>query len=186
MLSFSSMADFFSYDNYTMLAAIAFLAMVVLFITLLRLCASHLLSAEEQSFPSPRVSHHHRHHHHFNLVAYDISTLAAAAPPTRGLDDKVIASIPLFVYGSDVDKEGLECAVCLSVFEDGEVGRRLPSCCHVFHVECIDMWLRSHSTCPVCRAPVVVKDNCGGGHGGGRPPTNDLRIIISNFERAGH
>lgn len=36
------------------------------------------------------------------------------------------------------------------------MGRKLPNCGHVFHAECIDMWLHSHSTCPVCRDPVVL------------------------------
>ncbi|GKV12001.1 hypothetical protein SLEP1_g23207 [Rubroshorea leprosula] len=47
-----------------------------------------------------------------------------------------------------------ECAVCLSVFEEGEELRQLPSCKHSFHAPCIDMWLYSHFNCPVCRAPV--------------------------------
>ncbi|XP_030445774.2 RING-H2 finger protein ATL52-like [Syzygium oleosum] len=46
-----------------------------------------------------------------------------------------------------------ECAVCLSVFEEGEEVRQLPRCKHSFHVSCIDMWLYSHSDCPLCRLP---------------------------------
>lgn len=49
-----------------------------------------------------------------------------------------------------------ECAVCLSIFEEGEEVRKLPKCNHSFHVACIDMWLYSHSDCPLCRAPVEV------------------------------
>ncbi|KAF9615020.1 hypothetical protein IFM89_021591 [Coptis chinensis] len=45
-----------------------------------------------------------------------------------------------------------ECSVCLSVFEDGEDIRELPRCKHSFHAPCIDMWLYSHSDCPLCRA----------------------------------
>lgn len=53
-----------------------------------------------------------------------------------------------------------ECAVCLSVFEDGEEVRKLPSCKHSFHAPCIDMWLYSHSDCPLCRATVPVVSWC--------------------------
>lgn len=48
----------------------------------------------------------------------------------------------------------MDCAVCLSEFEEGETGRVLPKCNHSFHIDCIDMWFQSHSTCPLCRAPV--------------------------------
>ncbi|PKU67874.1 E3 ubiquitin-protein ligase [Dendrobium catenatum] len=43
------------------------------------------------------------------------------------------------------------CAVCLSKFNDGEDIKLLPECKHCFHVQCIDMWLQSHSSCPLCR-----------------------------------
>ncbi|GMY36384.1 ring-h2 finger protein atl52 [Fagus crenata] len=50
-----------------------------------------------------------------------------------------------------------ECAVCLSVFEEGEEVRNLPRCKHTFHAMCIDMWLYSHSDCPLCRTPVGAR-----------------------------
>lgn len=52
---------------------------------------------------------------------------------------------------------GTECPVCLSAFADGEVVRQLGPCKHSFHASCIDMWLKSHSNCPICRASVPVK-----------------------------
>uniref|UniRef100_J3LHA2 RING-type E3 ubiquitin transferase n=1 Tax=Oryza brachyantha TaxID=4533 RepID=J3LHA2_ORYBR len=45
----------------------------------------------------------------------------------------------------------LECAVCLSEFDDDEMLRFLPKCSHAFHPDCIGQWLASHVTCPVCR-----------------------------------
>lgn len=41
------------------------------------------------------------------------------------------------------------------------MGRKLPKCEHVFHMECIDMWLHSHATCPVCRAAVLGSTDHG-------------------------
>lgn len=79
------------------------------------------------------------------------------ASANRGLEPAVINSLPIFVYNSKTKEdrpEGLECAVCLSEFEENEKGRLLPKCNHSFHIECIDMWFHSHSTCPICRAPV--------------------------------
>ncbi|CAL5188383.1 unnamed protein product [Lathyrus oleraceus] len=50
------------------------------------------------------------------------------------------------------DEERDTCAVCLGDFEEGEELRTMPECLHSFHVQCIDMWLHSHSSCPICRA----------------------------------
>ncbi|KAE8658955.1 putative Flavonol synthase/flavanone 3-hydroxylase [Hibiscus syriacus] len=77
----------------------------------------------------------------------------------RGLDPSVIESFPTFLYstvkGFKIGKDTLECAVCLNEFEDDETLRMIPTCSHVFHPGCIDAWLSSHSTCPVCRSNLV-------------------------------
>ncbi|PIA39074.1 hypothetical protein AQUCO_02700326v1 [Aquilegia coerulea] len=70
-------------------------------------------------------------------------------------------SIPSCVYRKDETteiQEGChsECSVCLCGFVDGEEIRQLPLCKHFFHSSCIDMWLYSHSDCPICRATAVI------------------------------
>ncbi|PKU71030.1 RING-H2 finger protein ATL74-like [Dendrobium catenatum] len=48
-----------------------------------------------------------------------------------------------------------ECSVCLSAFLDGQRVRRLLDCNHCYHASCIDRWLMSHASCPICRADVL-------------------------------
>lgn len=76
-----------------------------------------------------------------------------------GIDKTVIESLPFFRFSAlKGSKEGLECAVCLSKFEDVEILRLLPKCKHAFHIDCIDYWLEKHSTCPLCRQRVSSED----------------------------
>ncbi|KAJ1278832.1 hypothetical protein BS78_04G109300 [Paspalum vaginatum] len=46
------------------------------------------------------------------------------------------------------------CSVCLEDVRGGEMARQVPACRHIFHVGCIDMWLHSHRTCPMCRCVI--------------------------------
>lgn len=76
-----------------------------------------------------------------------------------GIDRKVVESLPFFTFSSlKGSKEGLECAVCISKFEETETLRMLPRCGHAFHMACIDKWLESHSSCPLCRYKFNVDD----------------------------
>ncbi|KAL0925150.1 hypothetical protein M5K25_003460 [Dendrobium thyrsiflorum] len=97
------------------------------------------------------------------IVNHSLQRLASAA----GLAPSAIASLPTFVYRSSDDNNGSEsqCAVCLSAAEEGETMRMLPNCKHFFHVMCVDKWLHSHSTCPICRADVKRWDGEAAGDG---------------------
>ncbi|CAI9765957.1 unnamed protein product [Fraxinus pennsylvanica] len=81
---------------------------------------------------------------------------------TPSFGDPRINSMTSFKYkkhGLAQDKDQgneYECVVCLSVFEEGEEVRKLLRCKHSFHAPCIDMWLYSHSDCPLCRSPVEL------------------------------
>ncbi|XP_076297383.1 uncharacterized protein LOC143217246 [Lasioglossum baleicum] len=46
-----------------------------------------------------------------------------------------------------------KCTICLSEFEDCECVRRLP-CMHLFHIDCVDQWLRTNKRCPICRVDI--------------------------------
>ncbi|GAB4836628.1 hypothetical protein Ancab_001541 [Ancistrocladus abbreviatus] len=69
-----------------------------------------------------------------------------------GLDQAFIDALPVFLYSEIVGpKEPFDCAVCLSEFSEKDKLRLLPLCGHAFHMNCIDTWLLSNSTCPLCR-----------------------------------
>ncbi|CAN4111020.1 unnamed protein product [Withania somnifera] len=48
------------------------------------------------------------------------------------------------------------CTICLVEFENEHVVCQLPRCKHVFHMECIERWLkRCQFTCPLCRSLLI-------------------------------
>jgi hypothetical protein len=92
----------------------------------------------------------------------------ARPPPPRGLDAAVIAALPETVWSSGahqgvaVKEEDAICSVCLAEYEPGERVRTLPYCGHMFHTPCIDEWLASHQTCPLCRVNLAEARTAGG------------------------
>ncbi|XAR59691.1 hypothetical protein NMG60_11015614 [Bertholletia excelsa] len=81
----------------------------------------------------------------------------------KGLDPSAVQALPVFSYTGD-SKHPIDCAICLSEFEERETVKMIPYCHHLFHPECIDMWLLSHVSCPLCRCTqvLVVKGACSG------------------------
>lgn len=48
------------------------------------------------------------------------------------------------------------CSVCLDEYEEGDELLQL-TCGHVFHRNCIDLWLKGHRVCPCCRWGVTSR-----------------------------
>lgn len=148
-----------SASSYVLNGKIMLCSVIFLFVVVFILVCFHSYA----SWIRHRYRHRHRHRHHRAHQLFFLSSGANtidAAPPQahQALDTSVLKRIPAFVYSPKTDdpKEPLDCAVCLSEFEDNENGRVLPKCRHTFHVDCIDVWFQSHSNCPLCRTPVQL------------------------------
>lgn len=51
-------------------------------------------------------------------------------------------------YRADISLSN--CAVCIEEWKSGDTLRTLP-CFHIFHMDCIDEWIRRQGSCPICR-----------------------------------
>lgn len=113
-------------------------------------------------------------------------TSARSRRVARGLDPAVIQTFPTLEYSEvkihKIGKEDLECAVCLCEFEDTETLRLIPKCDHVFHPECIDEWLSSHTTCPVCRANLVPTESMDSDANNGADAVPDPQSLTPDVE----
>lgn len=94
------------------------------------------------------------------LPSYSSSSSATGGALSRvGLDAAAVASLPVTLYRRPPDGEGADaaqCPICLGEFEEGEEVKALPPCGHRFHPECVDAWLRSQPTCPLCRGELLA------------------------------
>lgn len=57
--------------------------------------------------------------------------------------------------GNVEEDERVTCMICLSEKEVGDTLRTLP-CMHDFHCECIDEWLKTNRTCPICKTDITT------------------------------
>lgn len=140
----SHMRAGYDVNSKIMLTAIISLSLVVIVVTILHIYARFVLRRQARRQASLRRLG-------FIATSANIRTLD---PPKSGLDPSVIASLPKFLFKQSAAADhasSVECAVCLSMLEDGEMARSLPNCKHTFHADCIDQWLESNSTCPICR-----------------------------------
>ncbi|CAI0382745.1 unnamed protein product [Linum tenue] len=82
----------------------------------------------------------------YREMAADIYDTTAAS----GLPEHCIQSLPQFTF-SRSSSQLLCCSICLQDVEEGDVMRKVPSCGHCFHLECLDKWLVRNGSCPMCR-----------------------------------
>lgn len=91
--------------------------------------------------------------------------------PGPGMEQGDINRLPLHTITesdlksstADADSQGSgartngnkSCSVCLAPYEVGDSVRTM-TCLHQFHRDCIDTWLHTHSTCPICKFAAVV------------------------------
>jgi hypothetical protein len=78
----------------------------------------------------------------------------------QGLTQQQLSMFPVFKLpqpeGSpdSVLPEDRECAICLCAYEDEQPIKRL-FCRHHYHSTCIDQWLSTKVTCPLCNSNVL-------------------------------
>ncbi|KAK7272400.1 hypothetical protein RJT34_28975 [Clitoria ternatea] len=134
--------DHSDFNRRILLMAIISLSVVIILVFSLHLYARFVLKRQARR----RAAIHQ--------LSLTVAHAQSSTEPTNtGLDRTVISTLPTFPFKQQ-HADHQECAVCLSVLEDGETARFLPNCKHTFHVPCIDAWLSSHSTCPICRTKV--------------------------------
>ncbi len=82
------------------------------------------------------------------------NTNRGAAPAS----DTDIQSLPKVQIDQALVDRISQCAVCMEDFLLHDSAKQLP-CNHLYHLPCIDQWLKLHATCPICRKNISLETN---------------------------
>lgn len=73
----------------------------------------------------------------------------------RGATTETISSLPTSTVNDpgQLPEDKRQCCICLEDFSKGDGRTSLP-CLHGFHTDCVNKWLKSNGSCPICKSSV--------------------------------
>ncbi|KAL6634159.1 hypothetical protein ACP70R_026830 [Stipagrostis hirtigluma subsp. patula] len=72
-----------------------------------------------------------------------------------GLKKEMREMLPVVIFKESFLIRETQCSVCLADYQPDERLQRIPPCGHTFHIDCIDHWLSTNTTCPLCRVSLL-------------------------------
>ncbi|KAL5778530.1 hypothetical protein ACOSQ2_009267 [Xanthoceras sorbifolium] len=73
-----------------------------------------------------------------------------------GLKKELREMLPIIIYKESFSIRDTLCSVCLGDYQAEDKLQQIPACGHAFHMDCIDHWLATHTTCPLCRLSLLA------------------------------
>ncbi|KAG2674566.1 hypothetical protein I3760_13G142900 [Carya illinoinensis] len=146
------------YKSSIVLAWFAVLTIALLFLRFLSICIRPFYDN-----PTAEFSRRRSRRSPYRTSSFPTSELRSWSYRSSGSDPAKIRALPVYQHCGINEKyyETMDCAICLGEFQEKETVKVIPFCKHVFHPHCIDTWLYSHVTCPVCRATRLFDDENG-------------------------
>ncbi|XP_074584555.1 E3 ubiquitin-protein ligase ATL4-like [Curcuma longa] len=145
-----------SSPSHSLIASLFIIAAIIAAVAVASLCIHLLLrfiSSRRSSFSSVSA---------LPLPLVDLRS--SSAPSAAESDDRanaaaLIDTLPVFTFSSalaSLPKSTPDCAVCLCPFRPDDELRLLPACRHAFHSSCVDPWIHTTPSCPLCRASISL------------------------------
>ena len=83
----------------------------------------------------------------FKAIAMSIYTLTLFSILFNGFLNKIRDKHPYYLI--DLNNHQENCSICLEML--GGKCMILTKCSHIFHYDCMFVWMQQHNTCPLCR-----------------------------------
>jgi len=77
----------------------------------------------------------------------------------KGLDKNILDNMEISKI-KDIDKldgDKKKCTICLENYVNGDDSIALP-CIHIFHANCIKIWLKENNSCPICKNEIKYEN----------------------------
>ena len=74
---------------------------------------------------------------------------------SRGLESNIIDKIPIIEF-KKLNEKNDNCAICFEQYKNKEKLKKL-NCSHLFHTNCITIWLGKEKKCPLCKEEIIIK-----------------------------
>ncbi|CAH8282622.1 unnamed protein product [Eruca vesicaria subsp. sativa] len=115
-----------------------------------------------------------------------------------GLTKELREMLPIVIFNESYTINDSQCSVCLGDYQANEKLQQIPPCGHTFHMDCIDLWLTSHTTCPLCRLSLIPESsldrsqqnpetvssisNSDGGGASAQPESQSVSEIVNDID----
>ncbi|PIA58583.1 hypothetical protein AQUCO_00500487v1 [Aquilegia coerulea] len=94
------------------------------------------------------------------MQANDVLVFQANREREQG--QAILDRIQDFVFHSQTPEDlpfgSEDCPICLDAWEEGQRILVIPSCHHMYHLDCIRPLILQRSRCPVCRRQISLED----------------------------
>ncbi|PSS19360.1 RING-H2 finger protein [Actinidia chinensis var. chinensis] len=103
-----------------------------------------------------------------------------------GLKKEYREMLPIIVFKESFSVNDAQCSVCLADYQAEDRLQQIPSCGHTFHMDCIDLWLATHTTCPLCRLSLVATAKANSSEPSDTPETSHRYPPVENGDISSH
>ena len=122
-----------------------------------------------------------------NPIPLDLSNIFGSLFPETNTTsivthNTVMTNTTIETVDNNIDER---CSICHDSYNENNVIRRINCCGHFFHCNCVDTWLATHITCPICRRDIRTNNDNNNNDNNNNNDTNNNDTDNNNHNQSG-